>query len=440
MPHDIVTKTTARNQINAFLDAQNIAFSGLKAHKASESYLIDHANNVFLDLASQSPYNLLGHNLHEVQTHILRQLRESHEPIHLPHDHKTTLNLCQTIQKHLPKEESWSTELLESDTLAIDKALYNAFQYWHSQNETQRKTILTFAHADHGNLLSSINLNASFNHNNHFQDFSIPSEHMPYPNTWFLDDHVDRKEAFALERLQEYLTENHEKCAAFMIEPLLQSKNGMQACRPAFLDKAMTLAKQFNILIISDERYLSPMRSGKFFANQHLSSTPDIIIIGSTFCNHTLPFGAVITTDRIQKHCTDNMPRNVNRIVCSAIEATLSLLNTRPYLKHIQALQQTHMQRLSQLHKKPIVEHIRYLGSIGAFDIICENRSKQADLIAWFYEQCQKKNILLQNQEKSICLTPPLCLSIDDLHQCYDHIEDIMKNMPLQYITHAINA
>ena len=104
--------------------------------------------------------------------------------------------------------------------------------------------ILTFAHAHHGNILSSINFNASFDNHNHFQNFLIPTEYIPYPSTWHLDNKVDLKEKLALDRLAEILKENHTRCAALIMEPLLQTKNGMQACRPSFINKVMETLKR----------------------------------------------------------------------------------------------------------------------------------------------------------------------------------------------------
>ncbi len=437
-------RSTVCNSIEGQTNAKNTDFCNTSIQKSAGSRLYDDKGHAYIDLSSQTPYNLLGHNISEIQEGIKTHLSKSQETSSLPYENQMTQNLCERIQQELPTKEQWNIEFLESDTNAIDKALLTAFQYWHSKRETDREMILTFAHAHHGSILSSMNFNASFDNHNHFQNFLIPTEYIPYPSTWHLDNKVDLKEKLALDRLEEILKENHTKCAALIMEPLLQSKNGMQACRPSFINKVIETVKKYNLLTISDERYLSPARSGRFFASQFLNTTPDMIIIGNGLTNNVVPMGTLITTDKIQaqllKSEIPNTSKNINRIACIAASKTIDILQKKLNIPHVNKLQETHMKRLNRLHKQPIVEHIRYLGSIGAFDIICEDRSKQKPLIEWIYSNCTKRNLLIQKHDKSICLSPPLCLSIKDLNQCYDLIEDIMQNIPLKYITSCIST
>ena len=437
-------KRTVSNFIETQTDAKNTSFSEIIIQKSAGSRLYDNHGNAYIDLSSQTRYNLLGHNISDIQESIKENLTTSQETSSIPYENQAVQNLCQKLQKELSPKKEWNIEILESSTNAIDRALYTAFQYWHSKNEFDRKIILTFAHANHGNMLSAINLNASFSNHNHFQSFLIPTEYIPYPSTWHLDCDVEIKEKLALKRLEEILIDHHQSCAAMVMEPLLQSKNGMQACRPTFLNAVIKILKKYNLLIISDERFLSPMRSGHFFAHQFLEDTPDITVIGNSLTNNITPIGVVISLDSIQieikKANFYQDTEKINKMAIATATKTMEILQTKLNIEHVNALQKTHMHRLCQLYKQPIVENIRYLGSIGAFDIICEDRTKQKQMVQWFYNACTEKSILIEKHEKSICLSPPLCLSIKDLNQCYDLIESIMQNMPLKYIASCIST
>ena len=268
----------------------------------------------------------------------------------------------------------------------------------------------------------------------------MPVEHIPYPDTWHLDQKIELKEELALKRLTEFLQENHTKCAGFIMEPLLQTHDGMQACRPSFMNQVINILKDYRILVIADERYLAPMRSGRFLASQHLSITPDILVIGNNLTNNIIPLGTVIIDQKIidQLEPQAHEIAAVNYLACITANRTIDILENRLNESHIRKLQDIHARRLRRLNKQPIVKNIRYLGSIGAFDIICEDRSKQAQLIDWFYENSTESKLLIQHHVKSICISPPLCLTIEDLEQAYDIIESILQNMPLQFIVSSI--
>ena len=422
-------------------DAKNDIFNDqIRIDKAAGSRLYSADGDDYIDLSSQSAYQLIGHNIKDLQTILADTITNCQELGNLPYQHPKVVELCEKLTAQLPSQNQWHIQFTQSDAEAIDYSIKKVYDYWHAKNDTQRRIFLTFAHANHGTSTSCINLNASFNNHNPYQDFLVPVEHIPYPDTWHLDQKIELKENLALKRLTEFLQENHTKCAGFIMEPLLQTHDGMQACRPSFMNQVINILKDYRILVIADERYLAPMRSGRFLASQHLSITPDILVIGNNLTNNIIPLGTVIIDQKIidQLEPQAHEIAAVNYLACITANRTIDILENRLNESHIRKLQDIHARRLRRLNKQPIVKNIRYLGSIGAFDIICEDRSKQAQLIDWFYENSTESKLLIQHHVKSICISPPLCLTIEDLEQAYDIIESILQNMPLQFIVSSI--
>ena len=422
-------------------DAKNDIFNDqIRIDKAAGSRLYSADGDDYIDLSSQSAYQLIGHNIKDLQTILADAISNCQELGNLPYQHPRVVELCEKLTAQLPSQNQWHIQFTQSDAEAIDFSIRKAYDYWHAKNDTQRRIFLTFAHANHGTSTSCINLNASFNNHNPYQDFMVPVEHIPYPDTWHLDQKIELKEELALKRLTEFLQENHTKCAGFIMEPLLQTHDGMQACRPSFMNQVISILKDYRILVIADERYLAPMRSGRFLASQHLSITPDILVIGNNLTNNIIPLGTVIIDQKIIDQLEPQTLEiaAVNYLACITANRTIDILENRLNESHIRKLQDIHARRLRRLNKQPIVKNIRYLGSIGAFDIICEDRSKQVQLIDWFYENSTESKLLIQHHVKSICISPPLCLTIEDLEQAYDIIESILQNMPLQFIVSSI--
>lgn len=422
-------------------DAKNDLFNDhIRIDKAAGSRLYTADGDDYIDLSSQSAYQLIGHNIKDLQNILADTIHNGQELSNLPSQHPKVSELCEKLSKQLPSHTQWQIEFTQSDAEAIDYSIKKTYDYWHTKNETQRRVFLTFAYAHHGTTTSCINLNASFNNHNPYQDFMVPVEHIPYPDTWHLDQKIELKESLALKRLTDFLEENHTKCAGFIMEPLLQTHDGMQACRPTFLNQVIATLREHKILVISDERYLSPMRSGRFLACQHLSINPDILVIGNNLTNNMMPLGTVIIDQKIidQLGPQAQESKRINHLACVAANRTVNILENRLNEAHINKLQDIHARRLRRLNKQPIVKNIRYIGSIGAFDIICEDRSKQEQLIDWFYQNSTESKLLIQRHAKSICISPPLCLTIDDLERAYDIIENILQNMPLQFIVSSI--
>ena len=423
-------------------DAKNDVFNNeASIEKAAGSRLYTNDGDDYIDLSSQSAYQLIGHNIKEVQDAIIEATKNGEQLSNLQYSNQKVIELSNKLLEKLADQTQWHIFFTQSDAEAIDLAIRQIYDFWHAKHENQRRIFLTFAYANHSTATSCINLNASFKNHNPYEDFLIPVEHLPYPDTWHLDQNIERKEEIALKRLDEYLEKNHLRCAGLIAEPLLQTHDGMQACRPNFLNQAFRLVKSYRLPIIADERYLSPMRSGRFLACQYLNTAPDIIVMGNNLTNNTIPLGTIITDTRImdQLNLKQGHKDRINHLACIAASKTIDILSNRLNNDYITRLQDVHAKRLRQLHKQPIVKNIRYLGSIGAFDIICEDRSKQAQLIDWFYKSSTDKKLLIQRHEKNVCISPPLCLTIDDLEQSYDIIEDIMQNMPLQYITNCVD-
>ena len=387
--HTAMLKSHAKNA--DFLNSFNI-------EKAAGSRLYNDAGKAFIDLSSLSTNNLIGHNIRDLHEALLQHLRDNQLTADIPLEHRLGQTLCQKLHQQLPSDTDWTIEFFHADACAFEHALKTVYTYWQTRQQTKRRIFLSFAHSYHGESLSCVNFNASFANHNPFQEFLIPTEHIPYPNTWFQDPDARIKEQLALGRLQEYLEEHHQDCAALVLEPLLQTHHGMQACRPDFLNAVIKLVRQYAILVIADERLLSPMRSGHFFASQYLSHAPDMIVTGSNMTNNLCPLGTTIINDSIYAQVDTTSLRHteplINQLACVAANRTLDLIEYNAMKNHVHQMQTLHATRLHKLHKQPIVKNVRYLGSIGAFELICEDRSQQQRLIEWFHQQCVARNLL----------------------------------------------
>mgnify|MGYP001223105918 CR=1 FL=1 len=85
-------KSTICNSIEGQINAKNTEFCNTNIQKSAGSRLYDDKGNAYIDLSSQTPYNLLGHNISEIQEDIRTHLETSQETSSLPYENQMTQN------------------------------------------------------------------------------------------------------------------------------------------------------------------------------------------------------------------------------------------------------------------------------------------------------------------------------------------------------------
>jgi adenosylmethionine-8-amino-7-oxononanoate aminotransferase len=411
--------------------------------KAGGSRVYCNQGHAFIDMAYCSMVNVLGHNIQTIQDAITTSYDSQPQCTGLINYNAAYYKIQDTLTQHLPYEHK-PLYITSHESLAVDMALKMAYLYWHTLNESQRTVVLSFAHGYHGPSFGSLGINATLPGHDAFREVAPVTEHIPFPHTWLDDPQASHKETIAYERLADYLEKNAHYVSALIIEPLLQSFGGMHVCRPTFLTRITKLVQSYGILVITDERFTALLRCGKLFASQHLSCEPDMMILGTSFTNGTIPFGATTVNKRLQQiletHLSDpNFLQahgyHVHPTAASATAATITAIHTDAMANHVRTLHAIHNKRLRSLLQQPIIEKVRFVGCCAAFDFVCERHNQKLQLTSWFQDACARERLLIHCANQSVYLIPPLCLHADDLEKIYDTIESIIAAVPLSLIT-----
>jgi ornithine--oxo-acid transaminase len=124
------------------------------------------------------------------------------------------------------------------------------------------------------------------------------------------------------------------KVAAFIVEPI-QGK-GVNLPDDGYLAGAAELCRKHGALFIADEIQTGLGRTGRFFAIDHWSVQPDMILIAKSLSGGHVPVGAVLTRKWIFDKVFDRMDRAVvhgstfakNDLAMAAGIATLDVLES----------------------------------------------------------------------------------------------------------------
>lgn len=127
-----------------------------------------------------------------------------------------------------------------------------------------------------------------------------------------------------------------DKTCAVILEPV-QGESGVLPADKAYIEGVRALCDKHNALLIFDEVQTGVGRTGKLYAHEYFSVTPDILTtakgIGGGF-----PLAAMLTTDELAKHFavgTHGTTFGGNPLACAVGNAVMDIINTPEVLKGI---------------------------------------------------------------------------------------------------------
>jgi len=397
------------------------------------SYLYDRNGKEYIDLISSWWVNLHGHSRPEIADAIYKQSQTLEHVIFAGITHKPATTLCEKLQTILPKNLS-RFFFSDNGSTAVEVALKMAYQYWQNKGETNKTLFLNFQGGYHGDTVGAMSLGAESGYHNTFSKLLFPVLTVPFPDTWDGDENVEEKESNALKKLKEHLDKSAEKIAAFILEPLMQGASGMRFCRHSFINKAVKLVQEYNILVIFDEVMTGFGRTGTYFALDQLEVDPDFLCVSKGITGGFMPLSLTMTTEKVyeaflgdsnDKAFLHGHSYTANPLGCAAGIASFDLLTSKETQESIKNINLTHKKCVEILDKN-IIKNIRVLGTISAFDLKKNyTYSELQSLKNHFLE----KGLLIRPLGKTIYILPPYCTTQRMLEDSYEKINDIFYSI-----------
>ena len=311
----------------------------------------------------------------------------------------------------------------DNGSTAVEVALKIACQWWANRGET-RHQIVAFDGAYHGDTFGAMAVGERNLFSEPFDDKLFPVARCPWPATWWDDPDVDAREQAALAVLETTL---QQPTAAVILEPLLQGAGGMAMVRGSFLRQVEALVRQSGALLIADEVLTGFGRCGDWFASKRAGIEPDLMALSKGLTGGCLPMGVTMASERIFSAFVGADPSltlwhghsfTANPLGCAAANASLDLLQQNP--EQFLDFEARHRPHLNQLQSHPKVKHCRLTGTVAAFDL---NVSGDAGYLnpagPTIKRIALEHGVFLRPLGQVVSLLPPLCISDDQLTQCY---------------------
>ncbi|MFI3261804.1 MAG: adenosylmethionine--8-amino-7-oxononanoate transaminase [Rikenellaceae bacterium] len=338
--------------------------------------------------------------------------------------HQPAVELAELLVEFLPEGLN-RIFYSDSGSVSVEVALKMAIQYQYSLGKRSKTQIATIKGGYHGDTWHAMSVCDPENGMHSLYNGRLTAQlFVPQPKTTFEQEWCDSD----LVPVRELFREHGEEIAGFILEPIVQGAGGMRFYHPNYLNGLRTLCDEYDILLIFDEIATGFGRTGKMFATEWTSITPDIITIGKALTAGYLSFAATIATDRVAHTISSNYPHSFmhgptfmgNPLACSIAVENLKMLkedNPLGRIKEIEAILKAELKAAVNVEG---VHEVRCLGAIGVIEM--KDSVDMQTLQAKFVENgiwvrpfgklvyIMPQYIISDDELKTLCRTLVLCI------------------------------
>lgn len=427
---------------SALLDRRDAAIP--RGPKSVTPIFIDHAKgsevwdidgNRYLDFAGGIGVLNVGHTPKPVVDAIQKQAEKLIHSCFTVAMYEPYIELAEELNQLTPGDFPKKTIFFNSGAEAVENAIKIA------RYATGRPAIICFDHAFHGRTLLTMSLTSKVKPYKYgFGPFAPELYRIPYSNCYRCPYNMEFPSCDVhCGHALESIFKTHvaaDKVAAVIVEPVL-GEGGFISPPPEFLQVMKKICEKENIIFIVDEVQSGFGRTGKFFASEHMSIEPDLIVMAKSL-GAGMPISAV--TGRAELMDTPEIgglggTYGGNPIACSAALATLGMMKEKGFMKHAQELGQIAIDRFIEMKKTySIIGDVRGLGCMVAIELVRDLKTKEpADTETdELVKLCFNKGLIVlktSTYNNVLRLLMPLVISNDELNEGLNIIENTFEEL-----------
>src|SRR6266851_3911835 len=397
-------------------------------------YLETQDSRRILDAISSWWVNLHGHSHPAIATAVAEQAARLEHVLFAGFSHEPAEELAARLGKIVPP---LLRHVFFSDdgSTAVEVALKVALQYWKNCGHPEKRRIVALENAYHGDTVGAMSVSDDSPFTAAFDSLRIPvlrthsayCAHCPVGLTR-ATCRID-----CLNKLERLLSEQGDKIAAVIVEPLLQGAGGMIVHPEEFLSGVRRLTAAHDVLLIADEVLTGFGRTGRMFACERAAVVPDLMCVAKGLTGGFLPLAATFVTDRVHDAFTGGdraraffhgHSYTANPIACAAANASLRVFEAEPVFERIAAIEKVHEARLAAFAAHPGVADVRHIGTVAAIELKVPDAGYFSSLRPRLYEYFLNRGVLLRPLGNVVYILPPYVITSEQLNFVYDVIQD----------------
>jgi len=274
------------------------------AVRGDGAYLWDANGKQYLDFSGSAAVNFIGHGVNEIVTAMTDQARG--------------LEFIHGSQFTTPIAEQYASELLQfagdnfregavyfcsGGSEAVEAALKLARQYQVEIGERQRTQIVSRDQSYHGATLGAVAVSRNKRRREIYRpmlrEFATVSTPYCYRCAYDCTDGCfNCGQEYAAE-VEQVIADSEDTVAAVILEPVSGATLGAIVPPKGYLEKVAEICRRKEVLLIADEVMSGMGRTGRNFAVDHWSVTPDILVAAKGLSSGYAPLGALIISKKV---------------------------------------------------------------------------------------------------------------------------------------------
>jgi adenosylmethionine---8-amino-7-oxononanoate aminotransferase len=381
-------------------------------------YLYTEDGRKLLDGTSSWWVNIHGHAHPRLNQAIADQAKRLEHVIFAGATHEPAVDLAERLVGVLP---AGLAKIFYSDngSTAVEVAIKMALQYWRNHNQPFRQRIVALEHAYHGDTIGTMAVSAP----------SVFTE--AFSSLLFQVDRVHPDD------VDQHLRTHGDRVAAVIVEPMLQGAGGMLMWPAESLARVREACYRHGVLFIADEVLTGFGRTGRMFACEHASVTPDIICLSKALTAGYLPLAVTATTNAVyDAFLSDDRTKTffhghsftANPLACAVALASLDLLEENRVLDRVARLERQLREGLAPLKNVTKVADVRVLGGVGVVELASDGGYLDS-IGPRLYDAFLKRGALLRPLGNVVYFMPPYVITDAEVDRVIEWICEVVEQI-----------
>jgi len=314
---------------------------------------------------------------------------------------------------------------------------------------TNRHKILSFYRSYHGNTTSAIS--ATGDPRRWPNEFAYGHVHFFGPYTYrssFWSTNEEEECRRALEHLESVITfEGPNTIAAILIESVVGTA-GVLIPPKGYLEGVRALCDKYGIIWIADEVMSGFGRTGKWFAYQHSSVHPDLIVFAKGVNSGYVPLGGVVISRDVaatfdNRVFPGGLTYSGHPLACAAAVATIDVMKSEKIVEHAAMMGEKiigpGLRSLSEKH--PVIGEVRGQGVFWALDLVKDRATREplapyagsSSAMNELVAECKKRGLMPFTNFNRMHVVPPCNISEAEFNEGLKILDDAFSTIAHHY-------
>lgn len=356
-----------------------------KAVRGEGIYIYDQEGNRYIDGSGGAVVVSIGHGVHEVREAMLEQAGQ----IAFTHGSQFTTQAAIDLADRLAgisPEGLNRVYFLSGGSEAVETAVKLTRQYQVDRGRPLKHKVISRWGSYHGNTLGALALSGHTGRRKYYQPLIQHTPHIPpaycYRCPFGLEPENCELEC-AMELEKTILYEGPDSVSAFLAEPVVGATAGALVPKDGYFQKVREICDKYDVLLIVDEVMTGIGRTGKNFAIDHWSVTPDLIVCAKGLGGGYTPIYCVVSTEEIHTAIKQGNGTFVhghtysqNPLSCSIANAVLDYIREHNLIERSARMGGVLLREAGSLTELPIVGDVRGLGLFAGIELVKDKDDK----------------------------------------------------------------